>query len=83
MNKITGLSKLISVPNRGLGRINHLKKYGETEISLKSRYVWMGVAQDKKDFCEDQIIRRMSQSFFEGAKILFESLWVANARNLA
>lgn len=34
--------------NRDLGRINHLKKYGESEDSIKSRHVLMGVAQNKK-----------------------------------
>lgn len=35
---ITGLSKLMRVFNRDLGRINHLKKYGESESSIKVRY---------------------------------------------
>ena len=46
----TGLSKLISVSTRDLGRINHLKEYDESEDSIKAWYVIDGCDTGQKRF---------------------------------
>ncbi|PLA81411.1 hypothetical protein CYR81_04005 [Enterococcus faecalis] len=48
----TGLSKLISVSNRDLGRINHLKKYGESQAIRMDGCD----TEQKKVICVDQLV---------------------------